>query len=200
MRRKNLITVVVALLVSFFLTPGLVLAKNGSLKLNTSKSKVEWLGKKVTGEHTGTIKVSGGNLVLNNDEIKEGSFVVDMTTIVNTDIKDAKFKAKLEGHLKSDDFFGVEKFPESKFVITESRKLDNGNYHVKGNITIKGITKPIDFKVNLHHHDDAVHVSGKMVIDRSKFNVRYGSGTFFDNLGDKTIYDDFELTLDLYLQ
>lgn len=177
-----------------------VLAHKGNKKLNSEKSKVEWLGKKVTGEHTGTIKVSDGFLVFDGDNLKKGTFVVDMSTIVNTDIKDEGYRAKLEGHLKSDDFFGVEKYPESKFEIVKTKNLGDGNYEVHGNVTIKGITKPISFKVNLHHHGEDLHVSGKIVIDRSKFNVRYGSGSFFDNLGDKTIYDDFELSLDLYLQ
>jgi polyisoprenoid-binding protein YceI len=134
------------------------------------------------------------------DKLEKGSFVVNMSTIVCTDIKDEGYRAKLEGHLKSDDFFGVEKYPESKFEVVKAKNLGNGNYEVHGNITIKGITKPISFNVNMHHHGDDLHVSGKIVIDRSKFNVRYGSGSFFDNLGDKTIYDDFELSLDLYLQ
>lgn len=199
MKRIGLLMIAV-LIMSVILTPGTAFAKKDNLKLNTVNSKVEWLGKKVTGEHSGTIKVNTGSLVLSDGEIVEGSFIVDMTSIVNTDIKDEGYKAKLEGHLKSDDFFGVEKFPESKFEITTATKMDDGNYKVKGNITIKGITEEVEFTVNLHKHDATVHVSGKMTIDRTKFNVRYGSGSFFDNLGDKTIYDDFELNLDLYLE
>lgn len=199
MKRIGLLMIAV-LFASVILTPGTAFAKKDNLKLNTENSKIEWLGKKVAGEHSGTIKVNMGSLVLNDGEIVEGSFVVDMTSIVNTDVEDEGYKTKLEGHLKSDDFFGVEKFPESKFKITEATKMGDGNYKVKGNITIKGITEQIEFMVNLHKHDGTVHVSGKMTIDRTKFNVRYGSGSFFDNLGDKTIYDDFELNLDLYLE
>ncbi|WP_321298291.1 YceI family protein [Marinifilum fragile] len=175
-------------------------ADGGSKKLNSEKSKVEWLGKKVTGEHSGTIKVSEGSLMLKGDKLEKGSFVVDMGTIVCTDIKDESYRAKLEGHLKSDDFFGVEKYPEAKFEMLKAKNLGDGSYEIHGNITIKDITKPISFKINMHQHGNDLHVSGKIVIDRSQFNVRYGSGSFFDNLGDKTIYDDFELTLDLYLQ
>ena len=198
MRKRKMKLLVVLFACTFFVASNVT--ANGVKKLNTEKSKIEWLGKKVTGEHTGTIKVSEGKIVLNGSKIEKGSFVVDMTTLANTDIKDDGYRAKLEGHLKSDDFFGVDKYPKSKFVIVESKSLGDGNHKVKGNITIKGITKPIEFTVNLHQHGEGVHVSGKVVIDRSKFNVRYGSGTFFDNLGDKTIYDDFELNLDLYLQ
>lgn len=198
--KKIGLLMIAALFASVVLTPGTAFAKKDNLKVNTENSKVEWLGKKVTGEHFGTIKVNTGSLVLNDGEIVEGSFVVDMKSIVCTDLKDEGYKTKLEGHLKSDDFFGVEKFPESKFEITKATKMDDGNYKVKGNITIKGITEEVELMVSLHKHDGNVHVSGKMTIDRTKFNVRYGSGSFFDNLGDKTIYDDFELNLDLYLE
>lgn len=198
MKRIGLLMIAV-LVASVILTPSSAFAQKDNLKLNSENSKVEWLGKKVTGEHSGTIKVNTGNLVVSNGEIVEGSFVVDMTSIVCTDLT-GDSKGKLEGHLKSDDFFGVEKFPESKFEITKADKMDNGNYKINGKLTIKGITEPVEFMVNLHKHDATVHVSGKITIDRTKFNVRYGSGSFFDNLGDKTIYDDFELNLDLYLE
>jgi polyisoprenoid-binding protein YceI len=199
MKRVGLLMIAV-LVASAILTPGTAFAQKDNLKLNTENSKIEWLGKKVTGEHSGTIKLNTGSLVLNDGEIVEGSFVVDMTSIVNTDLTDEAYKAKLEGHLKSDDFFGVDKYPESKFEITTADKMADGNYKIRGNISIKGITESIEFMVSLHKHDATVHVSGKMTIDRTKFNVRYGSGSFFDNLGDKTIYDDFELNLDLYLE
>jgi len=198
--KRNVLKSGIAMLAGIFLFVGMANAKNGTYKVDTQKSKVEWLGKKVTGEHSGTIMISDGSIILNGDDLKSGSFVVDMNSIKCTDIKDEGYRAKLEGHLKSDDFFGIEKFPKSKFEIVESKYLGEGNYKVKGNITIKEITKPIEFTVNLHKHGEDIHVSGKVVIDRSKFNIRYGSGSFFDNLGDKTIYDDFELTLDLYLR
>ncbi len=183
-----------------FLFANTVYADGEIKNIDNKKSKIEWLGKKVTGEHSGTIKVKEGSIVLNGDKIEKGSFIVDMTSIINTDIKSEGSRAKLEGHLKSEDFFGVEKFPSSKFVIVDSEYLSDGNYKIKGDISIKGITKPIEFKINLHTHGDLVHVSGKVIIDRSKFNIRYGSGKFFENLGDKTIYDDFELSLDLYMR
>ncbi|WP_421919160.1 YceI family protein [Marinifilum sp.] len=175
-------------------------ANQANKKLKSEKSTVKWLGKKVTGEHSGTIKIKKGHLVFKDDQLEKGTFVVDMTSIVNTDIKDEGYRAKLVGHLKSDDFFGVEKYPEAKFELVKAKKLSDGKYEVHGDVTIKGITKPIRFNVEMKNHGDELHVSGKIVIDRSKFDVRYGSGSFFDNLGDKTIYDDFELHLDLYLQ
>jgi len=103
----------------------------------------------------------------------------------------------LEKHLRSDDFFGVQKFPESKFVIKESKYLTSGSILVKGEITIKGITKPLEFEVDSHKHGESVYVSGSMMIDRTQFDIRYGSGSFFDNLGDRTINNDFEIKFDL---
>lgn len=199
MKRKTLYTTL-AILLGVFITTGGLFAENKNVNLKPGKSKLEWLGKKVTGEHSGYIAITTGKLTLKDGKLQKGNFVVDMTSIVCTDIKAEKHRKKLEGHLKSDDFFGVEKFPDAKFDITNASELGEGNYKVKGNITIKGITKSIEFTVNLHNHDESVHVSGKILIDRSKFNVRYGSGSFFDNLGDKTIYDEFELNLDLYLE
>lgn len=199
MKRKSIVALGVLLLGLVFI-PNAGFAKVTELKVNTEKSQIEWLGKKVTGEHSGTIEISKGLLVLNDEEITAGNFVVDMTSLADTDLKDPDYKAKLEGHLKSDDFFGVENFPEAKFVITETKKLEQGNYLVKGDITIKEITQPLEFTVSLHMQDGGAHVSGKIIIDRTKFNVRYGSGSFFENLGDKTINDNFELSLNLYLE
>lgn len=198
---RKVITKKIAVLIVFGLVFSLgVKADEKNKVINTDKSKIEWLGKKVTGEHSGTIKISQGNLVFDGDNLEKGSFVVDMSTIENIDIKDPNYRAKLVGHLKSDDFFGVEKYPNSSFELTSAKKIGEGKYEISGDLTIKEITKSINFEVNLHKHGEDVHVSGKIIIDRSKFNVRYGSGSFFDNLGDKTIYDDFELSLDLYLQ
>jgi polyisoprenoid-binding protein YceI len=107
---------------------------------------------------------------------------------------------KLVGHLKSDDFFGVEKFPTSKLVITESTPFDKGTATVKGTLTIKGVTNPVEFKAAYQKKDDGTWFFANIVIDRTKYNVRYGSGSFFDNLGDKTIYDEFKLKVSLVVK
>ncbi len=117
-----------------------------------------------------------------------------------TSIKDDDGSERLLGHLKSEDFFGVEKNPVSKLVITESTPLDKGTGTVKGNLTIKGITNPIEFKVAMQKSDEGIWFYTNIVIDRSKYNIRYGSGSFFDNLGDKTIYDEFKLKVNLLVQ
>jgi len=168
-----------------------------SMDLDLDKSKVEWFGKKVTGEHSGSVMLKSGSLEMYGARIVGGEFVMDMTTIKNKDIESDKYRNDLEKHLRSDDFFGVAKFPESKFVIKESKNLENGMILVKGEINIKGITKPLEFKVSSHKHSDSFHVSGTIVIDRTQFDIKYGSGSFFDNLGDRTINNDFELKFDL---
>jgi len=168
-----------------------------STYLDLDKSKVEWFGKKVTGVHNGTVVLKSGRLEMKESKIVGGEFVMDMTTIKNTDIESDKYRNDLETHLRSDDFFGVAKFPESKFVIKESENLKDGVLLVKGDISIKGITKPLEFKVSSHKHGDLFHVSGNIVIDRTQFDIKYGSGSFFDNLGDRTINNDFELKFDM---
>lgn len=168
----------------------------GSQKVDVAKSSVKWLGKKVTGEHSGTIAVKEGNLVVENGEITGGKVVIDMQSIVDTDLTDAGYNAKLVGHLKSDDFFGVATFPTSELSITKVES--NGNsYTFSGNLTIKGITNPASFTATSSKDGNSSVYKGTLTIDRSKYNVRYGSKSFFDNLGDKVIYDEFSLDFNL---
>lgn len=168
-----------------------------TMSVNSEESKVMWIGKKVTGEHSGFIKMENGDLQFNGDVLTGGSFEIDMKSITNTDIKDEGTNQKLVGHLKSDDFFGVEKFPKATFVITGAEAKKAGKYHIKGNITIKGITKEVEFPAQVTLLGDKATATATLTLDRSEFNVRYGSGSFFDNLGDKVIYDDFTLDITL---
>jgi len=165
------------------------------LTANKEKSKLSWLGEKVTGQHTGTINLQSGWIDLSNNKIVSGEFLIDMTSI-----KDNDGNERLEGHLKSDDFFGVEKNPVSKLVITGSTPLEKGTGTIKGNLTIKGVTNPIEFKATMQNTSEGTWFYSNIIIDRSKYNIRYGSGTFFDNLGDKTIYDEFKLKVNLLVQ
>lgn len=164
--------------------------------VDTDASKVEWLGEKVTGEHNGTVSLKEGNFTFEDGKLTGGTFTVDMTTITCEDLS-GEYKGKLEGHLKSDDFFGVEKYPTSTFVITKAVPQGPGRYKVIGNITIKETTEEIQFPATLEEKDGQVVGTAELTIDRSKFNIRYGSGSFFDNLGDKTIYDNFGLTVNI---
>jgi polyisoprenoid-binding protein YceI len=161
--------------------------------VDPKKSNIQWVGKKIGGEHTGTIQLQEGSFVLKNNKINSGVFLIDMSSIVDTDFQDAEYRAKLEGHLKSDDFFGVEKFPTAKLVITESTEFKNNTATVKANLTIKGITNPIEFKVSKAN----LTFKSEIVVDRSKFDVKYGSKSFFEGLGDKLIYDDFTLLVNI---
>lgn len=161
-------------------------------EINIKESNITWKGKKVTGSHTGTIFLKDGHFIVEDGKPVGGEFVIDMTSIIVTDLQEEN-KAKLEGHLKSDDFFGVERYPTSKLVITNISEKGNGSYGVVGNLTIKEETHPITFDLDWKENSATTNLS----IDRSKYNVRYGSGSFFDNLGDNTIYDNFELAVNL---
>ena len=163
------------------------------MEIDVEKSIVKWHGEKVTGEHFGTVNVKEGSLNLKSNKITDGLMIIDMTSIANTDLEDEGYKAKLEGHLKSDDFFGVEKYPTARLEVKSSSAFKNNKATVKGNLTIKETTLPVEFSVQ----KEGNWFMAEIVIDRSKYDVRYGSGSFFDDLGDKTIYDDFTLTVKL---
>lgn len=160
--------------------------------LNPSETNIEWKGEKVTGEHNGNIALKSGEFAIKNNKITSGTFVIDMASMTNLDIEDEGMRNKLMGHLKSDDFFGVETYPTAKLVVTKSTGFKNGEAEVTGDLTIKSNTHPITFKVKKEGNS----FNANLTIDRTLYNVRYGSGKFFENLGDKTIYDDFTLKID----
>jgi polyisoprenoid-binding protein YceI len=166
-------------------------------KVDTKASTLTWLGKKVTGQHTGTLGISSGELIGEGKSIKEGSFEIDVNSLTVTDIADPGSNAKLVGHLKADDFFGVSKFPKATFVISSISPKSGNDYTVKGKLTIKGKTNDIEFPAVITNDGKKVTANGKIVVDRTKFDIRYGSKTFFENIGDKAISDEFELTLKL---
>jgi polyisoprenoid-binding protein YceI len=161
--------------------------------INVEKSSVKWLGKKVTGQHDGTINIKSGSIELQNDVIIAGDFIIDMNSIKCSDLKDEGYNQKLVGHLKSDDFFGVNTFPEARLKIKNASKFINNKSTVAGSITIKGKTEDISFEVLRNQKTFTCDID----IDRSKFNIRYGSTSFFDSLGDKAIYDIFNLNIQL---
>lgn len=162
-------------------------------EVKTDASKVTWKAYKVTGSHNGTVDLKSGALVFDdNGQLTGGEFVVDMTSITVADLE-GEYKGKLEGHLKSDDFFSVANHPTSSLVFTKVKPTGKNSYEVTGDLTIKGITKPVTFDVSIY----GSKATATMKIDRAQYDVRYGSGSFFDNLGDKTIYDEFDLVVDL---
>lgn len=164
--------------------------------VNTSKSELKWTGKKVTGEHWGFIKLKDGSITLKNDKTLTGVFNIDMNSINNKDLENLEYNGKLVGHLKSDDFFGVEKFSVATLKITKSTPLMNNIADVTGDLTIKGITHPVTFKTM----KTETGYSASIKVDRTKYDIRYGSGKFFDSLGDNMIYDEFVLDVNLFVE
>lgn len=182
----------------FFITLILItVTMNAQDRLNAdiNKTTLHWLGEKVLGEHNGTVKLNTGWLNWQDNRIISGEFTIDMKSI-----KDDDGSERLENHLKSDDFFGVGKHPESKLVVTGSDSFEKGTAPVKGDLTIKGITHPIEFKAVIQKEDEWTWFFANITVDRTKYNVRYGSGAFFDNLGDKMIYDEFKLKVNLFVK
>ncbi len=166
-----------------------------SYSVDKEASTVTWKAEKVTGAHAGTIKIKDGDLIYQDGKLTGGTFTIDMTTIETDEEID-----KLEGHLRSDDFFSVTKFPTATFKITEVINQGPRGYNITGDITIKGITKQIKFVAQVEDMDTSVNASADIVIDRSEFDIKYGSGSFFDDLGDKMIYDNFNLSVHLITQ
>jgi len=152
-------------------------------------STVKWEAKKVTGKHNGTISFANGSVSVIKSTITGGTLVIDMKTIVDLDLTDAGYNKKLVGHLSSDDFFAVDKFPESTLVIKKVTLVSGNDY--------KGVTNPIEFNAKISQNGDKLNAEGVMTINRAKFGVKYGSSSFFQGLGDKVIYDDFTLDFNI---
>lgn len=192
LKQKAMKNIKILMVVSTFLFSG-IMANAQSLKLDAKKSTIVWTGKKVMGKHYGKINFMSGSLTSSGRAYTGGEFVVDMNSITCDDLTDEGTNAQLVGHLKSDDFFGVESFPTARLVIKSGNSKGNNKYDFTGDLTIKGITQPVQFEAVLTTVNDGLEFAGTLVVDRSKFNVRYGSGSFFQNLGNNMIYDEFEL-------
>ena len=189
---RNSIKNITALLLVVFMSFSFTMIDGDKKDIKLSKSKVVWKGYKVTGSHEGNIAIKSGHLNFDNDKLSGGSFVIDMTTISSTDLTGGS-KGKLEGHLKSDDFFGVKKFPTASLEFTKVKVLGKNSYSVTGDLTIKGKTEKVSFVVSVYGSKANVALK----IDRTKFGVQYGSTSFFEGLKDKAIYDEFDLVVDL---
>jgi len=167
--------------------------KNTIFKIAPAHSRIEWVGKKVTGSHDGTIELKGGEIILSPEgKLVGGRVVVDTTRIKVLDITDPATNAQMTGHLASDDFFSSEKFPEATLLVISV----DGN-HVNANLTIKGITHPVTFEIALNNGGSIVVASARLLVDRTKYDMKFRSGNFFLNLGDTLIYNDFELHVSL---
>ncbi|MGL5111730.1 MAG: YceI family protein [Flavobacterium sp.] len=184
---KNLKSIAVA-----FLTFAAFAVTAQTKKVDVASSSIEWLGKKVTGQHNGTVNFKEGALVFKGSALKGGSFVVDMNSLTATDLK-GEYQGKLNGHLKADDFFGTEKFPTASLVFKKIGAKSKDVYAVTADLTIKGITKPVTFDMTVNGNTATTTFN----VDRTKYDIKYGSKSFFDSIGDKAINDEFELKVTL---
>lgn len=190
--KKNVFTLLVIIGVFFAFKPS-----EDVYKVDVSKSKIEWIGRKVTGQHAGELKLASGILNSNGNSLAGGNFVIDMTSISNTDL-DKTSAQKLLGHLKSDDFFSIEKNPTAKFDISNVKSEGVDKVTITGKLTIKGITNEVSFPASVKHKGNIlVAVANGVKINRTKFDIRYGSKSFIADIGDKAIDDEFELNINL---
>jgi hypothetical protein len=167
------------------------------IRVDIHKSTVKWKGSKITEGHEGFIQIQKGVLMIEHGTLVGGQISFNMKTITNSDIESEKYKAMLEGHLKSDDFFDVDKYPLSTISITKATKTEGNNYSIVADLTIKGITHSVTFdaKVNIQKIDFSA--KAKISIDRTKWDIKYKSGNFFKDLGDKAILDEIEFDISL---
>ncbi len=172
-------------------------AADKTLKVDPKASTINWGAKKVTGTHAGTVPLESGTLVVDNDKLKGGSFVADIKSLVVTDVTDKEMNGKLTNHLKSDDFFSVEKHPQAKLVISSVTPKGGNAYDVTGKLTIKGITQDVKFPATVTADAKKVTANAKVAIDRTKYDIKFRSTNFFENLGDKAIDNDFTLDVSL---
>jgi len=177
-------------------------AGSKELKINTAASEVLWHGEKVVGKHDGAVKIKDGVLNVKEGKLVGGTVEIDLNTITDADLADTAYNNKLVNHLKSEDFFDVAKFPVSKLEITSVEPISGAasgapNYSVKANLTIRGVTKGITLPASLNITDNSVTGSGTFDVDRTEFGLKYGSGKFFEGLGDKMIKDNFTMKFNI---
>jgi polyisoprenoid-binding protein YceI len=184
---KNTVLIALLAFITFSFT-----TINSKKEIKIKNSNVIWKGYKVTGAHQGTIAIKSGHLNFNQDKLTGGKFTIDMSSISSTDLQ-GEYKGKLEGHLKSDDFFGVTKYPTASLVFKKVKSVSKNAYKITADITIKGKTEKISFNFSVYGNK----ANASLKIDRTKFDVKYGSTSFFDGLKDKAIYDEFDLIVDL---
>lgn len=168
--------------------------------VDLSTSRIEWIGKKVTGQHNGTVDIASGELQVTDNELEAGRFEIDFTTIKDLDLENPETNAKLTNHLKSEAFFSTVKFPKAIFEITKLEKANDGkgnNYEVDGNLTIKGITKNISFPAKINIENGKLTSTADFDIDRTQWDIKFRSGKFFENLGDKLINDEFNIKFNI---
>jgi len=183
-------TLMAIVLITFFSIQSFSLIQKETI--NVISSKIVWKAYKVTGSHEGTISLKSGKLNFNNDVLVGGDFQVDMNSLLCTDLS-GDYKTQLEGHLKSDDFFNSNNHPNSSLTFTNVKPINNNSYNVDAEISIKGKKETVSFVVSVYGNK----ATGVLKLDRTKFDIKYGSGSFFAGLGDNLIYDEFDLIIDI---
>jgi len=166
-------------------------------KANASKSEVKWKAAKVSGEHWGYVGIKDGYLELSDGNITGGKFNINMASLTVEDLEDAEWNGKLKGHLNSDDFFSTGTYKTATLLIKDAKKVKGNEYKITGDLTIKGIKKPITFPATIASEGDKITGTANIKVDRTKYDIKYNSGSFFENLGDKMIYDEFDLMVKL---
>ena len=189
MKKPFQLLLTITMIVSTF-----VFGQSQSYTANLEQSNIRWYGEELTGKtHFGNLSFKDANITVQDGVITSGSFVVDMTSLSVEDLSGGG-KARLEGHLKSDDFFSVEKHSVANLKITQKAKVEKGVQTLYGDLTIKGIKHPVEFTMTLSDKNAAI---AALTFDRSQYDVRFRSGSFFENLGDKLILDDIRMEVKL---
>lgn len=186
---QNISIALLALLMFFSFQSFSLLKKE---TMNVTNANIIWKGYKVTGSHEGTIALKSGNLIFDHNVLVGGVFNVDMSSLACTDLS-GEYKNKLEEHLKSEDFFNTAKYPTSNLTFKKVNPTAKNSYNIEAEITIKGKKQMVSFSASVYGNK----ASAVLKIDRTKFDIKYGSGSFFDGLGDNLIYDEFDLILDI---
>jgi polyisoprenoid-binding protein YceI len=191
--------VISILLFTTLISFSMILEKSNPLVVSVDKneSTVTWKAKKVTGEHYGKVTIANADLDYENGKIQGGSFTMDMLSITVEDITDEGSNKRLTDHLKSDDFFSVEKFNTSTLKITDAKTSNGKDYQITGDLTIKGIKNQVTFPATLEMVENKVITTAEITFDRTKFDIKYRSGNYFENLADRLIYDDVNLEVKL---
>lgn len=168
----------------------LIFHNHKDLTIDTILSEIEWVGEKVAGKHNGTIKIKEGTLHLHDGTFTSGKIIIDMETITCSDLE-GEWADKLVGHLNSADFFDVKNHKTSTLEITGVKLVEGNKHEITGNLTIKGISKPITFNSNIEITNGKLAAYASIEVDRTLYDIKYGSGKFFEGLGDKMIKDNF---------
>ena len=167
------------------------------VRVNEKSSTIKWIGSKVASSHEGNVNIAKGSLAIDHGTLVGGQIAIDMNSISCTDIKSEDKNKNLVGHLKDEDFFNTKKFPSAVIKITKAVKGKGNSYKIIADLTIKGITQPIAFDADVTITGLNFLAKASIKIDRTKWDIKYRSGTFFEKLGDKMILD--EITFDIFL-